>query len=480
MVFVLGMGGTFQYGFQISVLNSPSPYIKEFINQTWIRRHGISIPEGTQTLIWSLLVSVLSLGGIIGSTASGYLTGAFGKKRCQICNCLLPIISSVLIGLSRTVGLYEMILVGRFLCGINIGLGMNIHAQYLGEIAPKKLRGLINSTGPLFVTLGKLSGQIAGIREFFGTESLWPYILVPIGIASLVQLITLPLFPETPSYLLLHKGDKEACVKALKQLWGDSDHQEVIDEMLSEQATKKTGNMSVLDLLRDRSQRWQIYIVINLILCLQLCGVNAIYFYAYDVFHAAGFPEEKISYVSLGIGTFEFVSAFTCTLLIDKFGRKLLLLGGLSLMALTLGLLTVALSLQDSYSWVPYCSVALVFAFIFVFGAGPAGAMVSICVEIFSQAPRVPAFVIFGYFNWVGLYIIGMIFPYMVGSLQQFCFLVFMSIIVISGIFSFFFLPETKGKSITEITQEFNKLNFRGGQRQSRTVNLSCAFSTRL
>ncbi|XP_018421414.1 PREDICTED: solute carrier family 2, facilitated glucose transporter member 11-like isoform X2 [Nanorana parkeri] len=461
MVFVLGIGGTFQYGYHLSVLNSPSPFIKQFINDTWARRYKTQISDGTLTLIWSFVVSIFSIGGLIGSTASGYLTGRFGKKKCLLVNSILPIFSALLVGLNQVTGYFEMVLAGRFVSGLNAGLGINIHAQYLGETAPRKLRGFINATGPMFVTLGKLCGQIVGLRELFGTEFLWPQVLLLSGITSFVQLVSLPFFPEPPIYLLLEKDDKDACQKALKQLWGDRDHRAAIDEMLKEKTAGKKGRMGVLELLRDPSHRWQLFAMIGMILSLQLSGASAIYFYSYDVFHNAGFPEDRIAYVSLGVGSFEFVSAMICSLLIDRFGRKALILGGYSLMALTLALLTVTLSMQVTYFWMPYCSVGLTFTFIFLYGAGPAGATISTCVEIFAQAPRVPAFVVSGVFSWVGLYILGMVFPYIVESLQQFCFLLFIFVILLFGTLIFFIVPETKGKTIVEISQEFNKLNFR-------------------
>ncbi|KAM8960714.1 solute carrier family 2, facilitated glucose transporter member 11-like [Pelodytes ibericus] len=478
MIFMLGFGGTFQYGFHISVMNSPSPYIKAFINQTQMTRYGTPVSHETLTLLWSLVVSVFSIGGLMGSTCSGYLIGRFGKKKCQLYNCLLPIVSATLVGLCRAAGSFEMIVAGRFLSGFYSGLGINIHAQFAGEIAPRKLRGFINTTGPMFVTLGKLCGQIVGLREFFGTESLWPQILLMSGIISFVQLVTLPMFPESPNYLLMDKGDKEGCVKALKQLWGDREYQTDIDEMMKEQVSGKKGRkMSPLELLKDPSHRCQLWVMIGLIVCLQLSGANAIYFYSYDVFEAAGFPKDQIAYVSLGVGSFEFVSAMICSMLIDRFGRKVLMLGGYSLMTLTLGMLTVTLSLQGTYIWMSYCSVANIFLFIFLYGAGPAGATISTCVEIFSQVPRVPAFVISGCFSWVGLYILGMVFPFIVETLNHFCFLLCMVVTVISFFFIYFIVPETKNKSIAEISEEFNKFNFR---MQHQAALMEGVLSTRL
>ncbi|KAM9329605.1 solute carrier family 2, facilitated glucose transporter member 11-like [Gastrophryne carolinensis] len=481
MAFVLGIGGTFQFGYHISVMNSPSPFIKQFINDTWDERFKTPISDATLTLIWSLVVSVYSIGGLIGSAASGYLAGRFGKKKCSLFGAIIPISSAVLMGLSKTTGYFEIILAGRFLSGLFSGLALNINAQYIGDSAPRKLSGLFNAIGPVFVTLGKLCGQIVGLREIFGTEFLWPQILLLTGVTSFVQLITLPFLPETPVYLLLEKNDKEACQKALKQLWGERDHQAVLDEMLQQKdSRKKDGSMSVLELIRHPSYRWQLYSIIGMYLCLQLSGVIAIYFYSYDVFKAAGFPEDQIAYVSVGIGCFEFVSAMICSLLIERFGRKILMLGGLSLMALTLGLLTMTLSMQKAFFWMPYCSVGLTFIFIFLYGAGPAGAVISTSVEIFPPTPRVPAFVIGGVIAWVGVYLLGMIFPYVVASLQQFCFLIFIGIILCSLAFIFFIIPETKGKTIAQITHEFNKLNFRSQYRQGKCGKQDGVLCTRL
>ncbi|NXP34617.1 GTR9 protein, partial [Leiothrix lutea] len=202
---------------------------------------------------------------------------------------------------------------------------------------------------------------------------------------------------------------------AVKQLWGEGDHLAEINDMLSEQ--KAIGGekaKSVGDLLRDRAVRWQLISLFLVISCMQLIGVNVVYFYAYNIFTKAGIPPAQIHYVSLGVGTTEILSTVLCGFLIERAGRKTLLWKSYTVMALALGLLTVTLSLQDSFFWVPYCSVALVFIFIMSFGIGPAGATITVMVEIFSQSHRPSAFLIVGCINWMGLFILGMIFPVIV------------------------------------------------------------------
>uniref|UniRef100_K7F768 Major facilitator superfamily (MFS) profile domain-containing protein n=1 Tax=Pelodiscus sinensis TaxID=13735 RepID=K7F768_PELSI len=150
-------------------------------------------------------------------------------------------------------------------------------------------------------------------RELFGTESLWPLLMSVSGTVALVQLVMLPFFPESPPYLLMQKGDMESCQKALRQLWGEGNHQGAIDDMVKEQATmKKNKPMSILGLIKDRSMRYQLCLLIVLTASIQLSGVSAIYFYAFDVYQTAGFTQDCIPYISLGAGGCEFCAAIVC------------------------------------------------------------------------------------------------------------------------------------------------------------------------
>ncbi|XP_063310568.1 solute carrier family 2, facilitated glucose transporter member 9-like [Pelobates fuscus] len=463
LIVVLGIGTGIPFGFQISVTSSSSPFVIEFINQTWIRRYGSTVSQSTVTLLWSTAVSIYSIGGLLGALLSGCLTGRFGKKRCQIFTNLVGITAAACLGFSKTIQSYEMILIGRFLCGFSTGLATNIYIQYLGEISPRNLRGFTNTSGPLFVTSGKLWGQLVGLRETLGTRTLWPLMLSLTGFMQALQLVIMPFYPETPPHLLLVKRDKERCLKAMKTYWGNGNYHPEIDNILTEQEICRTTKaISVLELVRDRSLRWQLYIIICGTLTLQLSGINAIYYYARSVFVAAGLPVEQIPYMSLGMGSCEVLASMLCTLLIERCGRKVLLLGGYGLMAVILSLLTVTLSLQDWYYWVSYCSAVLIFLYTFFFGIGPGAVTIAVFIEMFSHSARPAVFVIVSCLNWTGLYIIGVIFPYVESVLHQYCFLLFLTCILASAIFMYYFLPETKGKTLRQITKEFNRFNFKG------------------
>ncbi|XP_075754058.1 solute carrier family 2, facilitated glucose transporter member 11-like isoform X2 [Pelodiscus sinensis] len=435
LIFLLGIGGTFSYGFQISMISYPSMYIKNFINDTWQERYHTVVDEQILTLLWSFIVSIFSIGGLLGTISSRFLSAKYGKKKCLIYNNLVLIAAALLWGFSKMAKSFEIILIGRFLCGFNSGLGCCLHGQYVGEISPKKLRGFTSATLTLFLIMGKCTGQIVGLRELFGTESLWPLLMSVSGTVALVQLVMLPFFPESPPYLLMQKGDMESCQKALRQLWGEGNHQGAIDDMVKEQATmKKNKPMSILGLIKDRSMRYQLCLLIVLTASIQLSGVSA-------------------------------------SFMVDKFGRRMLFLWGYGLMVLVLVLLTTTLSLQHQFFWMPYCSVVLLFLFIIIFATGPAGAFFPVMADLFTQSSRSSAFVISNSLHWTGLYVIGMIFPYVVRSLGTFCFLLFMGFISITWIFIYRFLPETKGKSLMEIKEEFSHLHFRKKYVQGREEN---------
>ncbi|XP_021145310.2 solute carrier family 2, facilitated glucose transporter member 11 isoform X6 [Columba livia] len=372
LAFALGIGGGFQYGLQVSVVNSPAEYIKSFIHETWVRRYGFSATEELITLMWSFIVSVYSIGGLLGALSAGYLSVRFGRKKTMLLANIPAVLGAALMGLSRLCGSFEMIIAGRLFSGMGVGLGLNIHIMFAGECAPRNLRGLLAITASTAIALGKFTGFALGLREVLGVDALWPVLMAAHAVPALVQLLTLPFFPDSPRYLLIDKKDKEGCIKAVKQLWGDGDHMAEIDDMLAEQeAIHGERAKSVCDLFRDQAVRWQLITLFLIVSCMQLIGINVVYFYAYNVFIKAGIPHAQTHYVSLGIGITEILTTIVSGSLIERAGRKTLLWKSHTIMALVLGLLTVTLSLQDAFSWVPYCSVALIFIFIMSFGIGP-------------------------------------------------------------------------------------------------------------
>lgn len=222
-------------------------------------------------------------------------------------------------------------------------------------------------------------------------------------------------------------------------------------------------------LFTDRAVRWQLITVIVMTMGQQLSGINAIYFYATYIFEQAGISAEQIPYVTLGTGACECLTALTCGLLIDYVGRRYLIIGGYLLMTLWSIVLTFSLTYQELYPWVPYVSMTSIFAFILSFGLGPGGVTNTLIAELFIQSSRPAAYMIGGTISWISFFTIGMLFPFIVNRLKQYCFLV--CLLECSSVAAFLFLviPETKNKSFLAIKNEFHKLNFGRNTKKKET-----------
>lgn len=457
------IGGTLQYGYNLAIINAPTAYIQSFINETCVQRWGTPLESNQVMLIWTLIVSAFTIGGLLGSLLAGPMAIRFGRKQTLLLNNFFLLISASMALSSRLARSFEMLIAARLFVGVNAGVSMNVQPMYFGESAPKALRGAVALSSAVFTALGILLGQVVGLTEVLGSEALWPYLLASNAVPGLLQLLTLPLFPESPRYLLIDRGDRVACSHALTRLRGCAVSDAEMEEILEEQrAAGKAGAKSLWELMKDRSLRRQLCVVMVASSAMMLCGNDSIYFYASYIFQEAGIPVEKIQYVAIGTGACEFTASIVSNLLIERLGRRLLLIGGYVLMACWAVVFTVALTLQGRVDGMPYLSMLCVFAYILSFGMGPAGLTGILPTELFDQMTRPAAYMMAGSMMWGSLFLMGMAFPFLINGLGQFCFIPFCVVCAVSAIFFGFALPETKGKSLAEITAEFDKRSEKG------------------
>ncbi|TNN04164.1 hypothetical protein fugu_001193 [Takifugu bimaculatus] len=461
------IGGTFQYGYNISIINSPTTYIEDFINSSCVERWGTALETTQLTFVWTFIVSAFSLGGFFGALLGGPMAVRLGRKSSLLLNNSFLVIGAVLALTCRLAKSFEVLILARFLVGINSGVSMNVQHMYVVESAPKHHRGAVVFISAVFTAFGIFLGQIVGLSVLLGTEPHWHYLLASNALPGLIQLVTLPWFPESPRYLLIDRSDKEACMNALRSLNNGEVPVSEMDEMLQEQEQLKcaalnsgpeTSALTMWSLFWNCDLRPQLIVIVVAGSTVMLCGIDAIYFYSLYIFSQAGIPSEKIEFVTIGTGACELLASLFSILLVDRLGRRALLIGGYSLMTIFLIVLTVALTLETKHvPGMPYVSMVCVFAFIIFFGLGPAGVTCLLPAEIFDQVARPAAGMICGSLYWICLFLVGMVFPFMIHTLDSFCFLPFMVVCLLTAIFFCLFLPETKGKTLAEITAVFGK-----------------------
>ncbi|KAI4899324.1 hypothetical protein NFI96_011850, partial [Prochilodus magdalenae] len=383
-------------------------------------------------------------------------------KGTLLFNNIFSIVPAVMMGISEVVGSFEIIIVARFIVGICAGLSSNVVPMYLGELAPKNLRGAIGIVPQLFITIGILTAQVFGIRSILGNAEGWPILLGLTAIPAVLELLFLPFFPESPRYMLIQKGDEKNARKALQRLRGWKDVDEDLKEMrLEEQSEQAEGQLSVFTLFTLRSLRWQLLSIIMINMGQQLSGVNAIYYYADSIFTSAGVKESDVQYVTVGTGSVNVLMTLVAVFVVEASGRKLLLLIGFGICCAACVILTVALELQDSLQWMPYVSIACVIIYVIGHAIGPSPIPTVVTNETFRQSSRPAAFMVAGSVHWISNFTVGMVFPFLEvrKGLGPYSFLIFAFICLVTFIYIWVVIPETKNTTFLEISKMFAKRN---------------------
>lgn len=457
---VATIGSSFQYGYNVASVNSPTPFMKTFYNETYSSRYGSTYTTSLQDVLWSLTVSLFPLGGFIGSLLVGPLVNKIGRKGTLLLNNIFSIVPAILMGTSVLAKSFEIIIACRLIIGICAGLCSNVVPMYLGEMSPKNLRGGIGVMPQLLITVGILIAQIFGIRFILGNTKGWPILLALTGIPAVLELILLPFFPESPRYTLLHKGNEEKARNALKRLRGWEDVDSEIQEMYQEdQSEKAEGRLSVKNLCSLRPLRWQLISIIVLNMGQQLSGINAVYYYADSIYGAAGVADDTVQYVTVATGSVNVLMTLGAVVIVDSWGRRLLLLIGFGTCCIACVVLTIALVYQTTVHWMPYLSIACVIVYVIGHAIGPSSIPYVITTEMFRQASRPAAFMVAGSVHWLSNFTVGLIFQFLMSGLGSYSFILFAAICFATFLFIYFIVPETKGKTFLEISQLMAKRN---------------------
>ncbi|XP_069030808.1 solute carrier family 2 member 15a [Embiotoca jacksoni] len=458
VAFLTSFGSSMLYGYNLAVVNSPAVYIKNFYNRTVVSRNGTGLSEETLTLMYSLTVSVFAVGGLLGSVIVGMLVTRFGRKGTIVNTTVLVFIAGSLMGFSRICGSPEMVIIGRLITGIHSGISLSVVPMYLGEIAPKNLRGFLGLVPSIFIGTGVFSAQILGLQELLGKEEHWPLFLSMVVVPTFIQLMLLPWFPESPRYLLIEKHNVHATITALKWYRAKCNIQAEIEEMQEEQRSlSSVETLSVWELLMDDTVRWQVLSVVVINIGMQLSGIDAIWFYTNDIFQNAGIPVPQIQYTTAGTGIIEIIGGLIGCFTIEKLGRRPLMIGGFAMMGMCCAGITLALILQTHLPLMHYISVCCVVGIIGGFCIGPAGIPFLITAELFKQSHRPAAYIIGGSLNWLSNFTVGFLFPFLQMSTGAYSYLVFASICVSVAIYIYVVIPETKNKTFMEISRMFSK-----------------------
>lgn len=457
--FIITLGCSFPFGYHTGVINAPLYLIENFTQEVVFKR-GHSCSKDCISVVVAFCVSAFVIGGFFGGFLGGFLAKKYGRKMTLFILAFPSIIGSCMIMLSITASSFELIIFGRFVIGITCGAYTVVGPMFLTEISPLRIRGVAGILNQLVVVVALLISQTLGLPSIMGTKNLWPFLLGLCAFTSAVHFVGLFFCPESPSYLYINKGDREAARTALISLRStDENIQEELEALQQEFESTLQARASVADLFRFPHLRCAIFVALVPHFGQQWSGINGILYYSSKLFESNGLTHQEASYVNLGIGATILLGTILSMFIIDRFGRRRLLLIGNSITLGTLILFTVALIIKQStnMNWLTYVAIVMIYIFVSGFSIGPGSIPWFIVAEMFTQENRDAAVGLTGSINWLLNIIVGLVFPQLIIYIRIYAFLPFIIVLVIVLILMGLYLPETKARSPASVEAEFKR-----------------------
>ncbi|XP_072221338.1 solute carrier family 2, facilitated glucose transporter member 1 [Leuresthes tenuis] len=444
--------GSLQIGYHTGNVNAPAKIIEEFFNHTWRARHNQSMPDHSLTLLWSLSVSIKDFGALLGSLGVKFLADSYGRRNSILLVNCLSVMGTCIMFASKASESFEVLILGRLVFGLFCGLVMSLNPLYIQEVSPTSLRGAFATLNQVSFASGTLVGMVAGLETVLGTEHYWAIMLSLSLIPALAQYLVLPFCPESPRYLLINRGEEWNAEVALLRLRGRGDKVFAELEEMKEEASHTQSGVTIHDFFKKRSYRQPIIIVLIVNLGSQLSGFNAIINYSTRMFQAQ-FEEAK--FLTLGVGAVNLTFTLVAFFLMERAGRRKLLLTGFISIAVCNLLMTIVDSVLHLVPELRSLQVLLVFCLISAYELGPGPISWFIAAELFDQPGRPIAMAFTSMLNWGGKFVLALLFPPLLKICGAYVYLLFMAVALLAFTFIWIRLPETKGRTFDDIAEEF-------------------------
>ncbi len=449
ITFAAAIGG-FLFGFDSSVINGANIALKDYF--------------GCNDMQLGLAVSFALVGAALGAYFAGRLADKIGRVHCMMAAAILFFASAI--GSGLPFGLTDFI-AWRFVGGMGIGVASIITPVYIAETAPAHLRGRLGSMQQFAIVIGIFAALLsnylivraAGSASFkiLGFEA-WKIMFWVEAIPALIYGIATTRLPESPRYLV-GKGQLDEARQVLSRISDDNIENEIgfIQETF---INKKPARLK--DLLEHVDGKTYIAPVvlagIGLAILQQFVGINVIFYYGTMLWQSVGFGESDAFLTSLVSSGINLTMTILAILLIDKIGRKPLLLIGSAGMAITLGVLSFCFIFGSEGHHLNHEAglIALVAANLYVtFFAATWGPVMWVMLgEMFNNRIRAVAISVCGLAQWGANFLVSWSFPVLASRSSIGVgptYLIYTTFAIISFFFVALFVKETKGKTLEEM-----------------------------
>lgn len=422
--------GGLLFGFDIAIFSGTIPFIQPYYQLTEAQ------------LGWT--GSSLYIGCIIGTIITGYATDRFGRKLPLIIAAGIFMVSSVMMGWASS---YSMLIFWRIIAGIGVGAASMLSPLYIAEVSPAAIRGRMVSINQLTVVIGILLAYFSNYI-LADIENNWRWMFTSGAVPSVLFFVCVFFVPESPRWLL-SKGLVEKAKVVLEKISGAGKAAEEINAIQAGMQRDVKGKWS--DLFQPGIT---FLVVLGIIIAVfqQISGANAIFFYAPIIFEKAGMNVKDQLFQQIMIGAINLIFTLVAMQLVDKLGRKKLMLIGASMMAVWLFLLGLCYHFNFFEG---YTLTFFVLAFIATYASTLAPVTWVLISEIFPTKIRGLAVSVATGMLWLACFALAYGFPVLIEVLSA-----AQTFFLFSGICLFYFfillkyVPETKGKTLEQFEIE--------------------------
>ena len=384
-------------------------------------------------------------GTVLGAMLAGIPGQRFGRRNSLRAMAIFYIVSAIGCALAWN---WTALVVFRFIGGLGIGGSSVLGPMYIAEIAPAKWRGRLVGFFQVNIVVGILLAYISNavIGSFHLGLQEWRWQLGISGVPAILFLITLFFIPRSPRWLVTQSKLDEAL--SVLRLTGVPDAREELQEIVASVHLERAGSS---DPLFSKQYRFPVFLAITVGMFCQLTGINAVLYYLNDIFALAGASTISGNLQAVAVGATNLVATLLAMSVIDRFGRKKLLLVGTVGLTLCLTAISVLFFTRSHLGWLVWLLMLYI-----AFFAISHGAVVWVYIsEVFPNRVRAKGQSLGSSSHWITNAVISLVFPLLAKSSGAYPFIFFAAMMVVDFFLVLKYYPETKNVSLEQMQHSF-------------------------
>ncbi|CAD5224951.1 unnamed protein product [Bursaphelenchus okinawaensis] len=457
--FVVSCGGSFHFGYQISIINPMADVIQGFLGRSIENRLHHHLRIWTQKLLWPTVAGLLFVGAFLGAVLSPKLLHRYGMKPVLHLSTLLLVISFSLAYISKIVNLAEIFIIHRLLVGIGIGMITTAQTVYLTEVSPMKYRGFMGTMTGFSTSIGFVLASGIGLPQVLGQDHLWHYAYMIEILPSAILTLSLLLFLPTSPVEALKKGNAKEALICLETFCDKGTAFNQLAQMEQEITVTEESSTTVPLKTLCREAGNVLFISLLLNATVSFSGITAASFFGTFLLQNIGFNNNEAALANCLASLSGILGNVIGSFTIDRVGRRRLIIGCLSLLALLntilMGCVFFFQITDDNNVGYAFLGIFMIFLFIFSLGVGPVAWFIATELSPASFRPQIQSLSVSC--QYITCFISSIVFLPLYQLVGPLSFLIFITPLTLCSVYLFFYLPESKNRSPEALFMDLKK-----------------------